>query len=47
MKCLSINHECMAIIEKKLDKDMQEIITYQGISPDEVTLLEFTEKHGY
>jgi len=45
MKCLSINHECMTNIEKKGDKD--EVITYQGTSPDEVALLEFTEKHGY
>ena len=43
MKALSTAHECM------IDQYAQRhgIISYQGSSPDEVTLVEMAQRHGF
>jgi hypothetical protein len=44
MKVLSIAHEC--VIEKSKNKDGSEKVFYQGPSPDEIELVEFSKKMG-
>ncbi|CDW77273.1 phospholipid-translocating p-type flippase family [Stylonychia lemnae] len=44
LKLLSAAHQCMP--ETKKSNGMEEIF-YQGPSPDEVTLVEFAQQHGY
>lgn len=45
MKALSTAHECM-VDQNSRRKDFAEL-AYQGPSPDEVTLVEFAQRHGY
>lgn len=48
MKCLSTTHDCMANVKTvKINNKTQEVIAYQGPSPDEVAILEFAQQHGY
>jgi len=44
MKLLATGHQCMA--ESKVKDGVKEIF-YQGPSPDEVTLVEMAQMHGY
>mgnify|MGYP000915864122 CR=1 FL=1 len=43
LKALSTAHQCM-VDQSSLHKDE---LQYQGPSPDEVTLVEMAQKHGY
>ena len=43
LKLLAVTHECMA---ERVMKDGEEVIFYQGPSPDEVTLVDFARQHG-
>lgn len=43
MKALATAHECMV----DMNTIKKGIIQYQGLSPDEVTLVEVAQKHGY
>ena len=53
MTAISVNHGCLRVNKKIIDKDGQADLNaikekiYQGTSPDEITLVNFAKDCGY